>query len=136
MSWPDEERRTGEPDTGQRRRTADRRGTLRDLERRLDRHEREAIDWRARHDERVEDVEERTDANRQILDGLIASTAGMKGTLDTILALTQGIDGKTDRFASFKALAAYIAAVLLPIILALIGGYVALRSQLPQVVPK
>jgi hypothetical protein len=143
VSWPDEERRTSDdPDTGQRRRTTDIDGppSPRELERALARHETEAQVWRARYGERMEDAENRL----SILDGrnlpggvgLLERMAAMQSSLDTLIRLTQGIDGKTDRFASFKTLAAYIAAVLVPILLALIGGYVALRNQLPGGVPK
>lgn len=128
------DRRTGEaPDTHERRRSED----YADVQREL-----------GKLAGAVEDLENRAD----VIDGrglpgdgrgLLERMAKLEGRLDEIatnvaalLTLTQGIDGKADRLASLKSWTLAILGLLVPILVAVVTGYFALKANAPQALPK
>lgn len=112
------ERRVGKPDTGERRRWED------------------AMRYLAHIEERVEDVENELLA----LKALPTNVAELRGEFNGLvgrvnLLITRmdqrfdSVEGKADRATSLKAFAAYVGAVLVPILVALLGGYFALKAN-------
>jgi hypothetical protein len=133
--WPNVERRTGDSeDTHWRRRETDVDvpPSTREVEKALSHHEAEAREWRARHDTRLAEVEEQTDANRLLLDGLIASVNSIKGTLEVVQEVCLKIDGQTSptpRWEKFLTLLVTLIIASLPVI----AAYFAFKGQLAQV---
>lgn len=133
--WPDEERRTDDaPDSGRRRRMTDvdLPPTARELERALQAHEGEAREWRARHDERLKDVEEQSVANRELLDGILGTLNKMSGTVDMVEKICLSIDRKVEPPSRLDR----TLSILVPVLLAalpVLGAYLALKGQISQV---
>lgn len=87
-------------------------------------------DLRETH-ERLEDAENRI----QVFEGLLGAVATLDGKVDVLMDLCRGLDGKTDKLSSLKTAVQFAAVVVVPILVALIGGYFLLRSSVPQVLP-
>jgi ABC-type transporter Mla subunit MlaD len=55
----------------------------------------------------------------------------LEAKLDTVIRLSTGINGKAEKLSSFKTFAQFAGAVIVPILVAIIGVYIAIRTQLP-----
>lgn len=118
MSWHGTERRhRDDPDRNQLRRRDD----LRSVQ------------------EELEDVQNELEGLKRLpmalakLTGLVERIEKQVDRLmDNMLTRFDGLDGKVDKWSSMKTLAGYIAAILVPILVALIGGYFALKAGLRQ----
>lgn len=113
MSPPRTERRgTLSRDSGKRRRTSD-------------------ID---ELNERVEDAENRLkllDGENGLLQKMVETRAEVRVILEMVQMYLPNINQKANKATSFWTIVAALSAIIVPITVALIGGYFLLRSNLP-----
>lgn len=132
--WPDVERRSPDSDdSGRRRRSTDVDLPLsvREVERALQQHNIEAVEWRARHDQRLEGVEDAADANRQLLDGLLETIGSFKTSLENIEKLCTQTVSQTaapTRWERLLTLLVTLVVASLPVL----AAYLAFKGQIAQ----
>ncbi len=84
---------------------------------------------------RVEDLVERIDRLENQVGTLNDLVHELKGKAEVILAISGRVNGKVETLASFRTFATFAATVIVPLLVALLGGYFLLQSQAPAVTP-
>lgn len=82
-----------------------------------------------RQAKRIEDLEEAVAGNTGKIDVLLAMVSTLTGTVKERF---DSVDGAIDKTGSWKTAIQFAAVIVVPVLIALIGGYFALRAGLPR----